>query len=300
MYFVLHLIVLDKSVFFFANFELFFVQIGKAEAVNLTAAQYLNEAENVESNVITKKGINIEERKQANEALAAMEDVQPLQQQITPLLETISNGLSGMSKIVGGNTNPKCINAGSLATFLSIKQSNENDIVVPLQQLNALVTSHVQYMKSMYDNQKSQLQGLKNTIESLQQKMNETNEKCTRIESNSKLISERSADILTTVRELSPSITAAEREYFKDIQRFAANSQKLDEKFNDIQTGCKVLSQGITSVKDGMKKRTTILTQEQKQNCEALLEGQKQMLTEYEVSIQNAIRTMQKLSSSSI
>ena len=47
-----------------------------------------------------------------------------------------------------------------------------------------------------------------------------------------------------------------------------------------------------------MNERTTILTQEQKQNCEALLEGQKQMLTEYDVSIQNAIRTMQKLSSS--
>ena len=262
----------------------------------MTAAQYLKEGENLEHNTSAKTDTSIDEEKQATEALAAVNDIEPLQAQISPLFEKIYTGLSGMSKIVGGNTQPKDINAGMLATFLSIKQTNENDVVIPLQQLNAIVTSHLQYMQSMYDNQKSQLKGLKIAIASLEQKIKKTNEKHKSIESNSKVISERSANILSTVRELTPTITDAEREYFKDIQRFAANSEKLEEKFKDIKNGCQILSQSLNKTKDEMKS-SILLTQEQKQNCEALLEGQKQKLVDYESSIQSAVHAMQNLSS---
>lgn len=267
---------------------------GKTEAVNLTANQYFNEAKNIESNPLTEAN---EEEKQASEALAAMKEVQPLHQQIAPLFEKISSGLSGMSKIVGGNTQPKDINAGTLAAFLSIKQSNENDIIVPLQQLNAIVSSHVQYMQSMYDNQKSQLEGLKKAIETLEQKVKATNDSCEKNESNSKIISQRSADILITIKELSPRITVAEREYFKDIQRFSANAEKLEEKYMDIQNGCKILSKGLNDARIELKTKA-LLTEEHKQHCEALLEGQRQKLTECEDSIQTSIRAIQSISSS--
>ncbi len=280
---------------FISDLSLFSSQIGNTEAINLTAAQYLNEAENLEPNTLAKKEISTEEEKEANEALAAMEEVTPLRTQIAPLFEQISSGLSGISKVIGGETQPKDINAGALATFLSIKQSNENDIVIPLQQLNALVTSHLQYMQCMYDNQKSQLQGLKNTIASLEQKMNETSKEHKIIESNSKLISERSANILSTVRELTPSITAAEREYFKDIERIAADSEKWEENFKNIHNRSRILTQSLNKAKGELKTKVR-LTNEDKEDCEALLEGRKQKIVEYEHSIQRALSAMQKLS----
>ena len=99
---------------------------GKTEAINLTAAQYLNEANNSDENTTSAMIAKTDEEREADEALKAMEKVPSLQEQINPLLEKISAGLSGMSKIVGGSTKPQDVTPGTLATFLSTTLVNSS------------------------------------------------------------------------------------------------------------------------------------------------------------------------------
>jgi chromosome segregation ATPase len=259
----------------------------------LTASQYLNEANNSKNETNQSMIVKSDEEKEADEALMAMEKVPILQEEIQPLLGQISSGLSGMSKIVGGSTEPRNATAGTLATFMSTTQSNEQDIILPLRELHALVSSRLPYLRSMRENQTQQLDRLNKMIKTLEARIKLTNEKRVTIENNSKLLSQKSADVLETARELTPTITEAEREYFKDIQRFGVNCGKFEETFSELRDTCKALCQGVESAQAEIKIKTQ-MTEDQKETCKALLEGQKSKLTESEKAIKRVETQMKK------
>jgi hypothetical protein len=89
----------------------------------MTAALYLIEAKKqLEEVSTTSHSSTIQDSKLA---LREVESVRPLYQEIKPFFDQVSSGLSNMTKIVGGSTQPKEITAGALATFLAIKQASE-------------------------------------------------------------------------------------------------------------------------------------------------------------------------------
>jgi hypothetical protein len=246
--------------------------------MNMTAAMYLNEARNqIESEVSNTSEIQ-DGSKESNEVLSAMESIPPLHELIKPQIEKISNGLSNMTKIVGGSTDPREITPGILATFLSTKQSSEQDIILPLKEMNSLVVSRVKYLRSMKDNQREQLKELKATVQLLQDRMKATSEKMALVQSNTKILSNRSASILETARDLSPSITEAEYLFFKDVKRIAANCDKWDGVIEDIKGQCASLRVDASATSTSSNTTLTNLTPEQKQMCDTLLEGQNEIL----------------------
>jgi len=264
---------------------------GTTESVNMTAALYLNEASNqlaAEISAVTTTHSQPagfpDAIKESDEALKTMESISPLHEQIQPLFAQISKGLSNMSKIVGGTTDPRKITAGGLATFLSTKQSTEQDVIIPIKELNALVSARVQYLDSMRQHQMSQLKQLQNMVSTLQNRVRDTNAKKTAVESNSKMLSDRSAAVLATARELTPNITEAELQYFKDIQRYEVNCGKWEEALEDIRSEYNnIRSQAEVG---GTK---IPLSAQQKDLCDTLLEGQGELLRQ----VGSKIKTME-------
>lgn len=260
----------------------------------MTAAQYLNEANNSDTNTTRFTVAKTKEQKEADEALRAMTEVPVLQEQIKPLLEKISLGLSGMSKIVGGSTQPRDITPGTVATFLSTKQSNEQNIILHLRELHEVVTSRLPYLDSVREHQKQQLKRLDDMMNTLGRRMKATNDKRETIENNFKILSQRSTDILSTARELAPTVTKAEREYFKDIKRYESNSSKFEERVTELRQRCKAICEGIGNAQIDVQNMRD-MNQEQREMCKALLEGQKQKLEESEISIKRDMNQLKAI-----
>lgn len=237
----------------------------------MTAAMYLNEAKN-QLDAETPSAANFPEGlRQSSEVLKAMESLPPLSEQIKPHFEKISRGLSSMTKIVGGSTDPRKITPGSLATFLSMKQSSEQDIILPINELNSLVVSRQKYLQSMRDHQLEQLHQLQSTVKLLQDRMKATSAKMGIVKSNTDVLSNRSAGVLAAARDLCPSISDAEYLYFKDIDRFEANCGKWEGVLEDTREQFQLLYENSS-----LGPHT--LSAEQRQLCRNLLEGQKEVL----------------------
>lgn len=214
---------------------------GSTESLNLTAAMYLNEAKHhLESENSSPLSFS-DEAQEANETLKAMESMKPLYEQIKPYFEQVSSGLSNMTKIVGGSTNVRDISPGILATFLSMKQSSEQDIIIPMKELHLLIEARQRYNESMKQQQLEQVQQIKEKLQKLKAVAKATVEKRRMLESNTQLLSERSAAVLSTAREMSPSLTQAEIAYFKEIDRYQTLYQKHESTLDEIKKRCEPL-----------------------------------------------------------
>lgn len=257
----------------------------------MTAALYLNEASNQLAADISAVTTTQSQPagfpdaiKESDEALKAMESMPPLHKQIQPLYAQISKGLSNMSKIVGGSTEPRKITPGGLATFLSTKQSTEQDVIIPIKELHALVSARVQYLDSMRQHQISQLKQLQSMVDTLQKRVKDINAKKAAVESNSKMLSDRSAAVLATARELTPNITEAELQYFKDIQRYDVNCDKWEKTLEDIRGEYNTIRS-----KAEVKGTKIAMSAQQKDLCETLLEGQGELLRQ----VGSKVKTME-------
>jgi len=264
---------------------------GSIEAINMTAAQYLNEANNAEpTNTIIVKS---DEEKEADEALKALDAIPALHEQIRPFLEQISTGLSGMSKIVGGSTEAKDITPGALATFLSSKQSCEQDIIIPLRDLHALVSSRLSYLRSMQEHQVLQVKRLEDVIQVLNDRTVSMNVKKTTIEKNHKILSQRSADILSTARELTPTVTKEEQQYFQDVKRYEVNCVKWEDILKQLQNRCEKLCQNLEAINRDAQINAN-LNKKNREMCTAMLEGQELKMKNLESKLND---TQQKIKS---
>jgi hypothetical protein len=201
---------------------------GTIEGVNITAAQYLHEASKISSENVSERALAVisSAQTESDEALKAMESLPPLHELIAPLLQDISSGLAGMGKIVGGATRPQDANPGTVATVLNTKSSCEKDVVLPLIELYSLTTARRELLQDMYESQMTQIEELRNMVETLRERMAKSNEKKGQAEENAAALAQRSAAVLTAARDLVPTITEAEHQYFTQLKRHDASCKK--------------------------------------------------------------------------
>mmetsp|Transcript_11840 Transcript_11840/g.22161 ORF Transcript_11840/g.22161 Transcript_11840/m.22161 type:complete len:919 (+) Transcript_11840:122-2878(+) len=251
---------------------------GIIEAVNMTAAMYLIEAKKQLEEV--SKTTYSSAMKDSSLALREVESIKPLYQEIKPLFDQISSGLSNMTKIVGGSTQPKEITAGALATFLAIKQASEENISLPIKEMKSLIESRKNYLQSMRDSQIEQISQLREMMKVLNNRVKANAEKKDVLESNAGLLSQRSAAVLSTVRDLSPSITEAERLYFADIKRYKTKCDKYESTLSELMRQFNALrddvKQGIENIE---------LSADQVTSCFTLLDGQSDILKRIQISV---------------
>ena len=250
--------------------------------MNVTAALYLNEARNQLDMEKANSLLTLsDEARETDEALKAMLSIPPLHEQIKPHFDKISTGLSSMSKIVGGSTDPRKITPGTLATFLSTKQSSEQNIILPLKELNSLVEARQKYLHTMREHQIEQIDQLKELVMTLKGRMEATIEKKAILEANTKLLSEQSAAVLSTVRDLAPSITESEHQYFKDINRYQVNCDKYESGVEVLRGDCDKLRENLRLGTEDIR-----LSGDQVNSCQNLLNGQKELLQHVKTEVQ--------------
>ena len=78
----------------------------------------------------------------------------------------------------------------------------------------------------MYTSQLSQIEQLQNLVGILRERIHNTAEKKKVAEANATTLSHRCAAVLSAARDLVPTITEAEHEYFMQLKRYEASCTK--------------------------------------------------------------------------
>merc|ERR1712037_698526 len=205
-----------------------------------TASEKLQHRSFLDSRMSTRKESSVKT------ILEAMESIPALHVLISPILENISKGLSGMAMLVGGKTNPRNVTAGTIATFLDMKQKCENDIVLPLHELNDIVARRLFYLREMDKQQKIQFEQLSVLLNHLKEKMEVTSKNTKLAELNMDIIAQRSAGILEATRDLLPTITVAEREYFSQLKHFEVKFKKWTDILDQLHSKYSLFCKSVT------------------------------------------------------
>ena len=248
---------------------------GSTEAINLTAAQYLHEASKTTNSTILSERTPPLPSSQTgpDEALEAVEAILPMHELMAPLVEEISSGLGSMSKIVGGATRPCDANPGTVATVLETKSMCEREIVLPMKELNQVTTARMKILQEMYTSQLSQIEQLQNLVGILRERIHNTAEKKKVAEANATTLSHRCAAVLSAARDLVPTITEAEHEYFMQLKRYEASCTKW-------QAGIEKMKEQSDNVCDSDVTCSIEMKPDQLLLCEQLLQGQGDRLKE--------------------
>lgn len=243
--------------------------------VNVTESRYLHEMDNLLQDDTANKappgGVA------ADASLQRMEALPPLHESLEHLLKKVSTGLAGMGKIVGSDTKTKDISPEMMAVALSVKERCDKDVVLPLLELKKTVTARREILTTMHKEQLQQLHALKKTVSKVQEKMSIIRTKAETTQENASELAKRSASVLQASRDLTPSITQAEFEYFEQLKR-------LDMKCQSLEKGFTALDQSITQLRDNMDKGKlkcrVRLSESMVRNTELLLDGEEKLLTE--------------------
>jgi len=260
-----------------------FLSNGKSETVNITASQYICEWDKLisaESEQMSK----ISEVVEGGEALKSIEKVMPLHELISPLFQQISKGLSQMGKIVGGSTLPRDVTPGQLASFISMTQQCEQDVAFPLQKLNNIVSTRREFLQEMVQHQLLQIDQLRKILDALKARMKITNEKESVVKLNSEMLAERSANVLSAARALTPTLTKAELDYFKELKRNKVNCEKWEGVIQTLQT--KLPQSGSLNIK---------LSEKDLKMCNSILNGSDSILKRNEPLVQKMEQDINKI-----
>lgn len=230
--------------------------------LNLSVAQYLHE------NQIEKS-----ESVASDDILTTMESISPLHEIIAPLFEKITVALTNMSKIVGGSTSPKDISAGGVALFLERKENSGKNIVSPLIELSGLIKARVKFLQDMRAHQEQQLSQLSDKIEALKRHAKSQYDVVKAAEMTSDMLINRSAKVLSAMRNRAPAVTHSEREYFDQIRRYDVQSSKWTSMLEQMDSMSMALQERIDDSPYQLK-----LSLEQRTACVDLLNGQKVLL----------------------
>lgn len=270
---------------------------GSTEAVNLTAARYLRAAASLppsSSAFSSDDGAPppTDDRQpfgklaaESDEALRAMESAPPFHEIAAPLLNRVADGLSSMGKIVGASTSPRNADASTVAVVLSAKERCESNVLAPLNELRHATESRTKALVGSYEALVGQIKNLKTMVKALKERSTWTREKLDVVEANGRALAQRSAAALTASRDLLPTITDAEHEYFSSLRRYEASLVKWENaadraRRETAKIGDGGTTEGLVAEAGGAAAAASKcdLDDEAVENCKRLLKGQGLML----------------------
>lgn len=193
------------------------LQSGKRVPIDVTESQYLHE---------------FESRFQSGESETTVSTAittQPFYTEVKPLVQKINAGLSNMGRIVGSETNYKEITPDALAVALRVKKRCDEQVVVPLLELKKLIEQRREMIRMTLQNQQSQLKTVLKEVKDLKQGISAIGEKMERAESNAAQLTQRSAAVLQASRDLLPTLTQAEYDYFQDMKRLNLKVAQMEK-----------------------------------------------------------------------
>ena len=182
-----------------------------------------------------------------DEALQTMEATPAFHEQLGPIVERIESGLLGMTKLIGSATHPKDVDAGLLATALSIRQKCEQDVIVHLKYLRQMTALRHSELRKVTKGQYTQLQAIQDSLKLAKSKRNIIREKMAQFEGKSRQLAERSSTILQASKDLRPALTQADVQYFAMLNRLKAQCQEWETKVDQLSFVAQALEQTASS-----------------------------------------------------
>jgi hypothetical protein len=217
-----------------------------------------------------------------DDALQTMEATPAFHEQLGPVVERIESGLLGMTKLVGSATHPKDVDAGLLATALSIRQKCEQDVIVHLKYLRQMTALRHSELRKVIKGQLTQLQAIQDSLKLAKSKRNAIREKMAQFETKSRQLAERSSTILQASKDLRPALTQADVQYFAMLKRLKAQCHEWETKVDQLSYVAQSLEQMASSC--GFDR--VELEPEEVNNIRAMLLGQNVLITKTQEQIE--------------
>jgi len=254
---------------------------GEMVAINLTETRHLRELENFaapEQILAIQDGSTADISETEQRALTVLDQTQALTDIVQPLIRDVIKGITALAQVGGSATAQADVTPDVLAAVVGIESKCKKEIFLPLMTMNEHVSARKAEFKAVTTKQKLQLNALKEIIASLREKQNTVREKAEIMLQNSKSLADRSASVLQSSKDLLPTITQAEYDYFQEMKR-------LDEKSEIWKNEAERLSRKITSINDSAADTTSDLVNlspQDQQNAGQLLNVSNVLLKRYE------------------
>jgi len=257
---------------------------GNMIAINLTETRHLRELENFS---VPEQVLAIQDARTAaiseveSQALTALDQTEALSSIVQPLMRDVIKGIRALAQVGGTSTAREDVSPDVLAGFIGIESKCKKEIFLPLLTMNEHVTARKAEFKAENARRKQQLNALKEMIASLREKQNIVKGKTDIMLQNSKSLADRSTSVLQSSKDLFPTITQAEYDYFQELKR-------LDEKTKIWESQVERLSRKILSLNDSIvvpNPDPLNLSNHYLQNAGQLLNASGHLLNKYERSL---------------
>jgi len=252
---------------------------GNMVAINLTETRHFCEMENfagAEQGLAIQGGQNNSISEAGQHALSSLNETQALTDIVQPLIQDVLKGISSLAQVGGSATAQENVTPDVLAAVLSIQSKCKRGIFIPIMIMNENVAARREELKAVNKKQMLQLKVLKETITNLREKQFSIKEKTEIMYKDSKSLADRSASALQSARDLLPSITQSEYNYFQDLKR-------LDEKSKMWKYQVDRLSLNVSSIHDSLAATsgTLPLSPDNLKQSRQLLTASGKLLEEY-------------------
>ncbi|GAX14272.1 hypothetical protein FisN_1Hh467 [Fistulifera solaris] len=159
--------------------------------------------------------------------ISPFESTRPLYEVTRPLIDKIIAGLAAMGKYVGPETNYQDIQADYLAVVQQVRERCDKDLIVPLIELRSIVSSHKEILRKTVEGQQKQMEVLITTRNSQAQINSQLAAKIDAVEANAATLLERATRSLEMCKDLTPTVSDAELQFFNDIKRLKLKSDSM-------------------------------------------------------------------------
>ncbi|GKY96966.1 hypothetical protein MPSEU_000655600 [Mayamaea pseudoterrestris] len=206
---------------------------GQVVCVDVAQSQAVHELEYMTERSATSENnqlvLTMSAPKASDDALQLLEDIRPFHEKIAPLLRQLEKGIGGLTQVVGSSTKSSDISPEQLAVAIQLHEECNQQIVLPLVELKKLTVMRQEALKNVVDSQQQQLSALSRTVASLQIKASTLTQGLVGAATNASILSERGVGLLQACKELVPTITQAEYDYFQDIQRVSTKCKQVEK-----------------------------------------------------------------------
>ena len=201
--------------------------------------------------------------------MQALEGSKPLAELLEPVFAKLQEGLNGMTRIVGTSTKLEDADAISVAALADVRRRCDQEVSNHMKHIRRLKEERMIELKSIQKRQRAQMAEMVGKLEELKSRIKGSRDKLGSIKIKTGDLGTRCGELLQSARDLRPSLTDADEEFFRHIRR--------------IQVLCKTWESAVETLEgtetaldlDGSDIDAAIdLVPEEAENCKSLLQGQ--------------------------
>ncbi|KAL7575745.1 hypothetical protein ACA910_003077 [Epithemia clementina (nom. ined.)] len=238
-----------------------FIQLcnGHFQAVNVSHKKASRDLQKLQGNGLAFRGLslgdpldsNVQNGRRTSDALgsnAPFHDVAPLQ------IAKVNKGLASLAKLGGTHTRCDEINPEMLAIVAAIQERCENEVVLPVLELAKMVKKRREALQTLIKNQTDQITKLLEVRKEIELRNVRIHEALVAAEANALHLKDRANAAHEACKDLLPTVTEAELEFFHFVELMDARVKIWEANFrelvNKVRERCEALAG--ESIPDGV------------------------------------------------